>query len=374
MLVPLMAGEAGAVGSARIVSPVYESAINYSGQGVTSTLKVKNDGTTRGTFWIRYTVEDKAGGVYNVPATSVTLDPGVTSAVISRTWTVPNPTDPSKLTTGFYKASFSVYDANPDTNPGAVQLDYDEKADAFRAHNFIDQFSTFNTNRWTDVWNPQYMGFLGYDAVGNPLYTTYLDPANVGITSTGQMRLKLPTGPSSAPQANLEGGQLRSQSLRYRYGTYEVRMKLPNAPSSITGFFLYYGRDYEDEIDIEIFNNADSITGPEADKNRTIWLTTYAPHYDANGNLVQDWTYHAEKTLPFDPTAAYHTYRFDYYPGKVSFYIDDTLLQEFPAADLPTEPLPNQPMQIIVNAWYPRWLSQTPPTLNQNLDIEWVRH
>ena len=79
MLVPLMAGEAGAVGSAQIVSPVYESAINYSGQGVTSTLKVKNDGTTRGTFWIRYTVEDKAGGVYNVPATSVTLDPRVTS-------------------------------------------------------------------------------------------------------------------------------------------------------------------------------------------------------------------------------------------------------------------------------------------------------
>jgi hypothetical protein len=176
MLVPLMGGEAGAVGSAQIVSPVYTSAVYYSGQGVTSVLKVKNDGTKRGTFWIRYSVQDKAGGVYNVPATSVTLDPGVTSAAISKTWTVPNPTDPSTLTTGFYRASFSVYDANPDTNPGAVRLDYDEKADAFRAHNLIDQFTTFNTNRWTDVWNPQYMGFLGYDAVGNPLYTTYLRP------------------------------------------------------------------------------------------------------------------------------------------------------------------------------------------------------
>jgi beta-glucanase (GH16 family) len=374
MLVPLMGWEAGAVGSAQIVCPVYASAVYYSGQGVTSALNFKNDGTTRGTFWIRYSVQDKAGGVYNVPATSVTLDPGVTSAAISKTWTVPNPTDPSTLTTGFYRASFSVYDANPDTNPGAVRLDYDEKADAFRAHNLIDQFTTFNTNRWTDVWDPQYMGFLGYDAVGNPLYTTYLDPANVGITITGQMRLQLPAGPSSSPQAKLEGGQLRSQSLRYRYGTYEARMRLPNAPSSLTGFFLYFGRDYEDEIDIEIFNNADSTTGPEAGKNRTIWFTTYAPHYDTNGNLIQDYTYHAEKTLPFDPTATYHTYRFDYYPDKVSFYVDDTLLQEFPAADLPTEPLPSQPMQIILNAWYPRWLSQTPPPSTRYLDIEWLRH
>jgi beta-glucanase (GH16 family) len=367
-------GKAAAAVGARIVNPVYASGLYYSGQGVTSTLQVKNSGTTRDTFWVRYTVEDRAGDRYRVPATSVTLDPDKTSTTISRTWIVPDPADPSALTTGFYKGSFSVYDANPDTDPNAVRLDYDEKADAFKAHDFLDQFSAFNTNRWTDSWNPQYMGFLGYDAVGNPLYTTYLDPANVGVTNTGLMRIKLPAEPSSAPQARLEGGQLRSQSLLYRYGTYEARMNLPNAPSSITGFFLYYGRDYEDEIDVEIFNNADGTTGPEADKNRKIWFTTYAPHYDANGNLVENWTYHVEKTLPFDPTAAYHTYRFDYYPGKVSFYVDDTLLQEFPASDLPTEPLPNRPMQIIVNAWYPRWMSQTPPPSNQNLDVQWMRH
>lgn len=218
------------------------------------------------------------------------------------------------------------------------------------------------------------MGFLGYDAAGNPLYTTYLDPANVGLSGTGQMRFKLPAAPSSDPQAKLEGGQLRSKSLLYGYGTYEARMNLPNAPSSVTGFFLYYGRDYEDEIDIEIFNNADGTTGPEADKNRKIWFTTYAPHYDAYGNLVENWTYHAEKTLPFDPTAAYHTYRYDYYPGKVSFYVDDTLFQEFPAADLPTEPLPTRPMQIIVNTWYPAWMSQTPPPSNRYLDVQWIRH
>ena len=53
MLVPLMAGEAGAVGNAQIVSPIYASGISYSGQGVTSTLQVKNSGTTSGTFWIR---------------------------------------------------------------------------------------------------------------------------------------------------------------------------------------------------------------------------------------------------------------------------------------------------------------------------------
>jgi beta-glucanase (GH16 family) len=319
-------------------------------------------------------VRDKAGGTYQAPVTSITLDPGTTSGTISRTWTVPDPANPSDLTTGLYDASFAVYDAKPETDVNAVRLDYDEKADAFRAHDFIDQFNHFNQNRWTEVWNPPYMGFLGYDTVGKPLYTTYLDPANVGVTSGGQMRFKLPAGPSSDPQAKFEGGQLRSKSPLYRYGTYEARMKLPNAPSSLTGFFLYYGRDYEDEIDIEIFNNADGTTGSDANKNRKIWFTTYAPHYDANGNLVADSTYHAEKTLPFDPTDAYHTYRFDYYPGKVSFYVDDVLLQEFPAADLPTDPLPTHPMQLIVNAWYPRWMSQTPPPSVRYLDIQWLRH
>ena len=124
-------------------------------QGVTSTLQVKNGSTQRDTFWIRYSVQDKAGTTYNVPATSVTLDPGAKLTVISRTWKVPNPADPSTLTTGFYEASFSVYDADPNTSPDAVLLDYDEKADASeRTTSSISSTLSIPTGgpRATTVW------------------------------------------------------------------------------------------------------------------------------------------------------------------------------------------------------------------------------
>ena len=47
---------------------------------------------------------------------------------------------------------------------------------------------------------------------------------------------------------------MRSTSL-YRYGTYRTRMKIANAPSSLTAFFLYKRPDYAQEILIEIFND-----------------------------------------------------------------------------------------------------------------------
>jgi beta-glucanase (GH16 family) len=235
---------------------------------------------------------------------------------------VPNPADLSTLTTGFYKASFSVYDANPDTNPGAVQLDYDEKVDAFRAHNFIDQFNSFNTNRWTK--SNKGLGFIreqtadeiGCGTIGgavNTLYTTYLDSTNVNVNGTGQLRMRLPAGASSNLCVKVEGGELKS-SKYYKYGTYEVRMQIPDAPSSIMGFFLY-GGDGVAEVDIEAFN----------EKNGKIMFTTYAKNADGSPNLTPTHTTNGEPgdeppmTLPFDPTAAMHTYRFDFYPNSVKF-------------------------------------------------------
>lgn len=382
LLVPLVltTGEAMAAVGSQIVNPTYASGIYYSGQRVTSTLQVKNSGTARDTFWIRYTVQDKAGRPYNVAATSVTLDPGRTSAAISRTWTVPNPADPSTLTTGFYKGSFSVYEVNPDTNPGALQLDYDEKADAFRAHNFVDQFNSFNTTRWSK--SNKGLGFIreqtadetGCGTIGNAvntLYTTYLDPTNVGVTSTGLMRMKLPVAPSSNPCAKVEGGEIKSNNF-YKYGTYEVRMQIPDAPSSITGFFLY-GGDGVAEIDIEAFNEKFADPADGANKGR-VMLTTYAENPDGSPNLTPTHTTNGEPgneppmTLPFDPTAGMHTYRFDFYPDSVKFFADDVLIKEW------TDGLPSDKMQLFLNTWYPRWMSQTPPPADRHLNVEWIRH
>ena len=41
----------------------------------------------------------------------------------------------------------------------------------------------------------------------------------------------------------------------FRYGSYRARIQVADAPSSITGFFLYAPPDSESEIDVELFND-----------------------------------------------------------------------------------------------------------------------
>ncbi len=376
----LAAGEARAAARARIVNPTYASGPYYSGERATSSLRVKNTGTARNTLWVRYEVRDGAGRTRTVPAVSVVLDPGQTSAVINRAWTVPDPADTSTLTTGPYAAGFAVYDANPDTNATAPLLAANEMPDAFRAHNFLDQFSSFDAGRWAR--SDHGLGFIreqvadeqGCGAMGpttNVLYATYLNPANVFASGTGQLRMRLPSGPSSNACANVEGAEIESDSY-YRYGSYEVRMQLPDVPSSITGFFLY-GGDGIAEIDIEAFNekNTNPNTGAQRGK---VMFTTYAENPDGSPNLVPTHATNGEPgneppvTLPFDPTAGMHVYRFDLYPDAVRFYVDGVLMKEW------TDGLPTANMKLLLNAWYPRWLSQTSPPEARYLDVDWIRH
>jgi beta-glucanase (GH16 family) len=72
-------------------------------------------------------------------------------------------------------------------------------------------------------------------------------------------------------------------------------------------------------------------------------------------------------TPPFDPTAGMHTYRFDFYPNSVAFYADGQLMEKW------TDGLPSNQMRLL-NAWYPRWMSQTPPPEDPSLNVDWIRH
>ncbi|WP_228282422.1 glycoside hydrolase family 16 protein [Rubrobacter tropicus] len=380
LLLALPPREAEAAVGAQIVGPTYASGVRYSGQAAASTLQVKNSGTAADTLWVRYTVTDKAGKERNLPAVSVSLGAGQLSGTITRTWTVPDPVDPSVLTTGFYAAGFSVYDANPDTNAAARLLDSDEQPNAFRAFNFLDQFSTFDTTRW--FRGDHGLGFIreqgpdepGCGTIGpatNVLYASYLNPANVALSGTGQLQMRLPAGPSSNPCANVEGAEIESADY-YRYGTYEIRMQLPDAPSSITGFFLY-GGDGVAEIDIEAFNEKTTDPDTGAQKGK-VMFTTYSKNPDGSPNYTPTHTTNGEPgnepplSLPFDPTAGMHIYRFDLYPGSVRFYVDGVMMKEW------TDGLPSDKMKLLLNSWYPRWMSQTAPPEDRFLNVEWIRH
>jgi endo-1,3-1,4-beta-glycanase ExoK len=173
---------------------------------------------------------------------------------------------------------------------------------------FSDDFTSFGTARWS----------RGDHVLGR----SYLDPTNVDVDGQN-LRIKLP---ARSP----EGGEVFTNDL-HGYGTYSARMKLPNAPSSITGFFLYKAPDYESEIDIEVFN----------DSTRRIMFTTYA-----GGSQTHTVT----RALPFDPTTGFHEYSFEYTDNSVTFYADGERMEYWDTG------VPQTSMHLMLNSWFPRWL------------------
>lgn len=166
---------------------------------------------------------------------------------------------------------------------------------------------------------------------------SYLDPSNVRVVK-GELRL---------PANTTNGGELYSDEL-HGYGSYTTRAKVPSAPSSITGFFLYSPPDFESEVDIEIFN----------DRSRRIIFTSYK-----NDNKVTE-----TKRLPFHPTRGFHNYRFDYTPRAIKFYVDGRLMKRI------TRNVPDEAMRLYTNAWYPAWLSGRTFKKTKGVRIEWIRH
>ncbi len=83
-------------------------------------------------------------------------------------------------------------------------------------------------------------------------------------------------------------GQVADPDLSGRYATDFCDRRDHCQPSSLTGFLLYGGTDYDAEIDIEILNNSDAYSGPDSGRNRPIWYTAYDEHCrrDTNGECV----------------------------------------------------------------------------------------
>ena len=161
----------------------------------------------------------------------------------------------------------------------------------------------------------------------HPLGRGLLDPANVAVTR-GRLALTLPAG-------RTDGAEVRSVRA-YRSGRFSARMQVADAPSSITGFFLYAPPDFASEIDIEVLN----------DRTGTVMLTTYADGRE---------THHERRALGFDPTAAPHDYRIDWSRGSAAFAVDGQVLRRF------TDGVPAAAMNVYVNAWFPAWLDGRAP-------------
>ncbi len=185
-----------------------------------------------------------------------------------------------------------------------------------------------------DPWDPS-----AWVPGDHPLGKGYLDPGNVS-QGAGELLLTIPGG-------GFDGAEVRSAG-RFGYGAYEARLKTPTAPGSISAFFLYeLVRKGNDEIDIEIFN----------DGSRRIWFTTWVADVETN---------HTEHLLPFDPAADYHEYRIEWTRGLVRFLVDGVVMETF------TQNVPRAKMHVFANAWWPTWLSGTPPASPREMHIDRV--
>jgi beta-glucanase (GH16 family) len=122
---------------------------------------------------------------------------------------------------------------------------------------------------------------------------------------------------------------------------------VPDAPSSITGFFLYEPPDFESEIDIEIFN----------DPSGKILFTTYAGG---------EQTHTETKELPFDPTKDFHDYALFYDRDSITFYVDGEPIQEYEGG------LPERRMKLYVNSWFPKWLDGEKPNSDRYVYVDWI--
>ena len=223
---------------------------------------------------------------------------------------------------GAYTIVVAVWDNPPSAS--AKRLASVTLKEGVRIYNSKEDFQTWPNTQWL--------------ATDSRLGRSRIQSKNVSLQE-GKLRLTL-------PKDTLNGAEIRSKE-KVHYGSYEIRMKIPDAPSSITGFFLYDQPDYYKEIDIELYNQ------PEG----KLFFTTYA-----QGGKAQS----EEQSLPFDPTEDFHTYRIDYFPDRVDFLVDGTLMQTW------SQGFTDEPMYLMVNVWYPKWLEGRPSDTDSYLLIDWI--
>ncbi len=294
----------------------------HAGEEATSLLRFENTGRKSGTFWVGYSVRDEVGQWHDVPARWVRLEAGKESKMQYLDWTIPNEPPPPS---GSYEVVAAVWSEKPGESEARRLTDATRK-DAFRVAKLDEDFTSLDGNRW--------------EAPSKNLGRGSLKSGNVQVES-GRLTIKIPAG-------SHHGGEIESKEF-YQYGSYRARIKVADASSSITGFFLYSPPDFENEIDVEIYN----------DHSRRILFTTYSGGVQTNT---------VTKKLPFDPTADFHEYRFDLSPDAADFYVDGVRLQTF------RDGLPAEPMKLFVNSWFPAWLPGEKQEKDSYTYIDWVRH
>jgi endo-1,3-1,4-beta-glycanase ExoK len=105
-------------------------------------------------------------------------------------------------------------------------------------------------------------------------------------------------------------GEIRT-TQKFRYGYFEVSMRVPKDPGLVAGVFTYAERKdgvVPNEIDIEILGR----------RTHLLELT-----YHQNSKATS-----SKAALPFDAADGFHSYAFDWRPDAVRWYADGVMIHE----------------------------------------------
>ncbi|KAI9268886.1 concanavalin A-like lectin/glucanase domain-containing protein [Phascolomyces articulosus] len=164
-----------------------------------------------------------------------------------------------------------------------------------------------------------------YDNTINRIF----DPTNVQVIEDGGVHLTV---------KKMDNGSYTSASFGTKrqdilYGTFRANMKTTPEPGTVAAFFFF--RNNTCEIDMESLSR---IQNP--------WKTYFSVQpqiYNEDGSastLTND-----KHTLNFDPTSAFHEYRFDWTPEDITYYLDGEEANRF------SQNIPSEPGRIIINHW-----------------------
>lgn len=149
--------------------------------------------------------------------------------------------------------------------------------------------------------------------------------ASQAVVSDGSLKLTLDREKSG----RYISGEYRTRNF-YGYGMYEVSMKPIKNDGMVSSFFTYTGPHENgnpwDEIDIEFLGKD---------------TTKIQFNYFTNGVGEHVYLY----DLGFDASEDFHTYGFNWEPGKITWYVDGEAVYSA-KRDIPTTP-----GRIMMNVW-----------------------
>ncbi|TKA66637.1 hypothetical protein B0A55_10862 [Friedmanniomyces simplex] len=147
------------------------------------------------------------------------------------------------------------------------------------------------------------------------------------------------------------------------YGSFRAGMKTTGVNGTCGAFFFYH--DDSQEIDVEVLSRQ-QFAGSD---DHTVNLVLQSPasesaRFDAAGTL--GFTPYG---VSFDPTSAFHEYRYDWLPGRVDMFTDGAWLHSF------HDGVPDSPGAVHLIHWSngdPGW-SGGPPAEDAVLSVSYVK-